>query len=302
RKTVFHAFIITVFFSLFSCKKTDYPLTRETPVEVDSIAANYYEQYLKLYPLEATAQGDLRYNDQLPVNIDKDFISGEISFYNSVQAQLKKVDYEKLTDEKKTVYDVLDYTLKDKIERYAYHPEHIPFTQFGGLPLDFPLLGSGQGSQPLNSEKDYSDRPSRAAKFPFWLATAMVNFREGITQKYILPKTLVAKMIPQMKAEEITSTDFDKNIFYGPIKKFPTNFTAAQREKFTAQYKTLITEKIIPTYLKMANFLEQEYLSKARNTHGINSLPNGGEIYSYYAKSWTTTSLTPQDINRTGLA
>src|SRR5690606_711855 len=83
---------------------------------------------------------------------------------------------------------------------------------------------------------------------------------------------------------------------------FPKNFTAAQREKYTTQYKALITEKIIPTYLKMANFLEQEYLPKARNTHGINSLPNGGEIYSYYAKSWTTTSLTPQDINRTGLA
>src|SRR5690606_16517245 len=122
------------------------------------------------------------------------------------------------------------------------------------------------------------------------------------TQKYILPKTLVAKMIPQMKAEEITTTDFDRNIFYGPIKNFPKNFTAAQREKFTSQYKALITEKIIPTYLKMANFLEQEYLPKARNTPGINPLPNGGEIYSYYAKSWTTTSLTPQDINRTGLA
>src|SRR5690606_10558966 len=150
-------------------------------------------------------------------------------------------------DEKKTVYDVLDYTLKDKIERYAYHPEYIPFTQFGGLPLDFPLLGSGQGSQPFKTEKDYSDWLSRAEKFPLWMDTAMANFREGITQKYILPKTLVAKMIPQMKAEEITTTDFDRNIFYGPIKNFPKNFTAAQREKFTSQYKALITEKIIPT-------------------------------------------------------
>ncbi|MCB4234107.1 hypothetical protein LDL59_00565 [Kaistella anthropi] len=57
---------------------------------MDSIAANYYEQYLKLHPLEATAQGDYRYNDQLPITIDRDFISGEISFFNSVQEQLKK--------------------------------------------------------------------------------------------------------------------------------------------------------------------------------------------------------------------
>lgn len=301
-KTVFHALVITMLFTLFSCKKTDYPLTRETPVEIDSIAANYYEQYLKLYPLEATAQGDLRYNDQLPVSIDKDFISGELFFYNSVQAQMEKVDYEKLTDEKKIIYDVLDYTLKDKIERYAYHPEYIPFTQFTGLPLDFPLLGSGQGSQPFKTEKDYSDWLSRAEKFPLWMDTAIANFREGIAQKYVLPKKLVVKMIPQMKAEEITTAEFERNIFYGPINSFPKNFTAAQREKFTTQYKALITEKIIPSYQKMSDFLEKEYLPKARDTDGINALPNGGEIYSYYAKSWTTTTLTPQDINRTGLA
>lgn len=300
---LFHTlFFAVTALSIMSCKKTDYPLTRETPAEIDSIAANYYEQYLKLYPLEATAQGDLRYNDQLPVNIDKDFISGEISFYNSVQNQMKKVEYDKLSDEKKTVYDVLDYTLKDKIERYAYHPEYIPFTQFGGLPLDLPLLGSGQGSQPFKTEKDYTDWLVRARKFPLWMDTAIENFREGIAQKHTLPKKLVAKMIPQMSADEIITTDLEKNIFYGPVKNFPKNFTDAQKEKFTREYSDLITKTLIPTYQKMAHFLEQEYLPKARGTDGINAMPNGNEIYAYYAKSWTTTNLTPDEINKTGIA
>ena len=287
--------------SLISCKKSDSPLTKETPVELDSIAANYYEQYLKLYPLEATAQGDLRYNDQLPINIDRDFISGEISFYNSVQTQLRKVDYKGLSDEDKTVYNVLDYTLKDKIERYAYHPEYIPFTQFGGLPLDFPLLGSAEGSQPFKTEKDYEDWLKRTEKFPEWMDAAIENFKEGIAAQYVLPKKLVAKMIPQMKAEELISPDFSKNIFYGPVNKFPKNFTAAQREKFTKRYQEMITTKIIPSYSKMANFLETEYLPKARSSDGINALPRGNDIYAYYAKSWTTTSKTPAEINKTGL-
>lgn len=300
---LFHTlFLAVTAAAVMSCKKTDYPLTRETPAEIDSIAANYYENYLKLYPLEATAQGDLRYNDQLPVNIDKDFISGEISFYNSVQNQMKKVEYDKLSDEKKTIYDVLDYTLKDKIERYAYHPEYIPFTQFGGLPLDLPLLGSGQGSQPFKTEKDYTDWLVRARKFPLWMDTAIENFREGIAQKHTLPKKLVAKMIPQMSADEIITTDLEKNIFYGPVKNFPKNFTDAQKEKFTREYSDLITKTLIPTYQKMAHFLEQEYLPNARDTDGINAMPNGNEIYAYYAKSWTTTNLTPDEINKTGIA
>ena len=302
KKTFFKVILaLSVFAMIFSCKKSDSPLTKVTPVELDSIASNYYEQYLKLYPLEATAQGDLRYNDQLPINIDKDFISGEISFYNSVQNQLKKVDYKNLSDDQKTVYDVLDYTLKDKIERYAYHPEYIPFTQFGGLPLDFPLLGSGQGSQPFKTEKDYDDWLKRAEKFPDWMDTAIENFRTGIANNYVLPKKLVVKMIPQMKADEIITTNFDKNIFYGPIKNFPKSFNAAQKDKFTVLYKDMITKKIIPTYTKMGNFLETEYLPKARNTDGINALPKGNEIYTYYAKSWTTTRKTPEEINKIGL-
>ena len=287
--------------SMISCKKSDSPITKVTPVDLDSITANYYEQYLKLYPLDATAQGDERYNDQLPINIDKDFISGEITFYNSVQNQLNKVDYKSLNDQDKTVYDVLDYTLKDKIERYAYHPEYIPFTQFSGLPLDFPLFGSGQGNQPFKTEKDYSDWLKRTENFPAWMDAAIENFREGITNQYVLPKKLVVKMVTQMNAEEITTSDFSKNIFYGPINNFPKNFTAAQREKFTKEFKTMITKRIIPSYTKMGSFLQTEYLPKARTTDGINGLPKGNDIYAYFAKSWTTTTKTPNEINQIGL-
>ena len=302
-KNVFYKalFGLGIIISLASCKKNDSPLTKVTPADLDSIASNYYEQYLKLHPLEATAQGDYRYNDQLPISIDNDFISGEISFFNSVQEQLKKVDYKNLSDEDKTVYDVLDYTLKDKIENYAYHPEYIPFTQFDGLPLQFPLLGSGSGFQPFKTEKDYQDWLSRAEKFPKWMDAAIENFREGMKNNYVLPQKLVVKMIPQMTAEEIVSPDFEKNIFYGPVKNFPKSFSEAQKEKLTEDYKNLILQKIIPAYIKMGNFLAKEYLPKARKSDGINALPKGNEIYAFYVKSQTTTSKNPEEINKIGL-
>lgn len=287
--------------SLVSCRKTDSPLTKVTPENLDSITANYYEQYLKLYPLEATAQGDTRYNDQLPVNIDKDFISGEIAFYNSVQKQLSKLNYKNLSDNDKIIYDVLDFTLKDKIEAYAYHPEYIPFTQFSGLPLTFPLLGSGEGSQPFKTTTDYDNWLKRMEKFPAWMEAATINFKEGMANKFVLPKALVIKMIPQMRAEEIISPEFEKNIFFGPIRNFPKSFTKEQKEKYTELYKKSVAKNIIPVYTKMGNFLENDYLPNARLTDGYNSLPNGKDIYEYYVKSSTTTNQTPEQINKTGL-
>ena len=295
--------VIAIFAGLIlmiSCKKSDIALPK-SEANIDSIASKYYEGYLKMYPLEATMQGDSRYNDLLSNNISSEFISKEIEFYTDTQKKLKSIDYDDLSDEQKTVYDVLDYTLKDKIERYAYHPELMPFSQFEGLPLDFPLLGSAEGNQPFKTTKDYDNWLKRIDAFVIWMNTAEKNFREGMKQNVVLPKKLVVKMIPQMHSEEIITEDFDKNIFYGPIKKMPKNFSAKDKEKYKILYQEAISSKIIPAYQKMGDFLEKEYLPKARNTDGINALPNGKNIYEYYAKSWTTTNKTPEEINKIGL-
>ena len=285
---------------MISCKKSDIALPK-SEANIDSIASKYYEGYLKMYPLEATMQGDSRYNDLLSNNISSEFISKEIEFYTDTQKKLKSIEYDDLSDEQKTVYDVLDYTLKDKIERYAYHPELLPFSQFEGLPLDFPLLGSAEGNQPFKTTKNYDNWLKRIDAFVIWMNTAEKNFREGMKQNVVLPKKLVVKMIPQMHSEEIITEDFDKNIFYGPIKKMPKNFSAKDKEKYKILYQEAISSKIITTKQKMGDFLEKEYLPKARNTDGINALPNGKNIYEYYAKSWTTTNKTPEEINKIGL-
>ena len=295
--------VIAIFAGLIlmiSCKKSDIALPK-SEANIDSIASKYYEGYLKMYPLEATMQGDSRYNDLLSNNISSEFISKEIEFYTETQKKLKSIEYDDLSDEQKTVYDVLDYTLKDKIERYAYHPELLPFSQFEGLPLDFPLLGSAEGNQPFKTTQDYDNWLKRIDAFVIWMNTAEKNFREGMKQNMVLPKKLVVKMIPQMHSEEIITEDFDKNIFYGPIKKMPKNFSAKDKEKYKILYQEAISSKIIPAYQKMGDFLEKEYLPKARNTDGINALPNGKNIYEYYAKSWTTTNKTPEEINKIGL-
>ncbi|SHK11399.1 DUF885 domain-containing protein [Epilithonimonas mollis] len=299
-------FLSIITFCFFSCKKGDSPMMKTTvgssASDLDSLAARYYEEYLKFYPLEATSQGDERYNDQLPNNLSEDFIKKEIAFYNSFQNQLKSIDYNNLDNDHKVVYDVLEYTLIDKQERYAYHPEYIPFTQFDGLPLTFPMLGSGTGIQPFKTEKDYDNWLKRIEEFPVWMDSAIENFRSGIKNNVVLPKALVVKMIPQMKAEEITTTDIDKNIFYGPIKKIPKDFKPVTANKYDKLYQDAIKTKLIPAYLKMAEFLEKEYLPKSRITYGYHALPNGTNIYNYYVKSWTTTDKTPEDIHKTGLS
>ncbi|OPC37255.1 hypothetical protein BAX97_00875 [Elizabethkingia meningoseptica] len=265
------------------------------------LADKYYETFLKLNPLEATSQGDLRFNDLLPDNISAKVIAEEINFYNTTTKELASIKYDALDDQHKVIYDVLDNQLKTKVESYVYHPEYIPFTQFDGLPLTLPLLGSGKGTQPFKTERDYDNWLKRIAQFPVWMNTAEQNFRTGIKNKFVLPKKLVVKIIPQMTAAEIITPDFSKNIFYGPVKDFPKDFSAEQKQKYTKLFQEAIKDKIIPAYTKMGKFLKEEYMPHARDTDGYNALPNGKDIYAYYVKSWTTTSKTPDEIHKTGL-
>ncbi len=285
-----------------SCKKQEAPQNNNgSSQKLDSIAANYYEEYLKRHPLEATSQGDNRYNDLLPNDINKEYISDEIAFYKKVSDELKTIDYKNLSDDKKTIYDVLDYTLKDRIEKYAYHPEYIPFNQFDGLPLNFPVMGSGEGTQPFENEKDYDHWLLRMEKFPVWMNQAKENFRQGVDANIVLPQKLVMKMIPQMNAEEILSKDKSKNIFFGPTRTFPKHFSPAQKQKYNKLFEESVNKNIIPAYQQMADFLKNEYLPKARTTDGLNALPNGKETYAFLVKSWTTTNKTPEEINKIGI-
>ncbi len=269
--------------------------------KIQNLADFYYEEFLKLNPVQATIQGDFRYNDQLANDISERYLNQYRKFHEQTSQMLKTIDYSKLDDNSKIIYDVLKNEVDENLARFPFHFERIPFTQFDGIPLQLPVMGSGQGYQPFKTEKDYKNWIERINDFTKWADTAIENFREGQKTGVVLPKALVVKMIPQMLNEDIITPDFEKNIFYGPIKNFPKEFTSQQKKKFTQEYQKMILEKVIPTYTKLGNFLKNEYLPIARETFGYDSLPNGTAMYNYWVKYWTTTDKTLDEFYQAGL-
>lgn len=286
--------------TLIGCqsKKSD-ETTTTSNADFATVLDNYYEQRLKLFPVEATLQGDNRYNDQFPNDISQAFLAETKTFYTSTLDKLKGFDREKLSEEDKISYDILKREMELQLEQYPFHQEEIPFNQFTGNTLGFGQLGSGEGAQPFKTVKDYDDWLKRVSAFSVWGDTAIVNFRRGIATGRVLPKSLVLKMIPQMT--DLVVSDPTKSLFYGPINKLPASFSAADKERLTTAYKKAISEQIVPTYQKLGAFLKNDYLPKARTTSGIDVLPQGPELYTYLVKTWTTTNDTPDQIHQIGL-
>ncbi|HNL08458.1 MAG TPA: DUF885 domain-containing protein, partial [Chitinophagales bacterium] len=128
--------------------------------------------------------------------------------------------------------------------------------------------------------------------------TAIANFKQGMKSGIVLPEKLVKKMIPQMK--DLATADPTKSVFYGPILKMPATFSAADKARLTASYAQMISTELTPAYTKLADFLEKEYLPKARKTSGINAIPQGDAYYNYLIRYWTTSQQTPEQIYETG--
>ncbi len=272
------------------------PTTPDVSSSLKKIFDDYHEQYLILFPLEATNFGDSRYNDQLPIAISDDFLAKERFFYQQTLERLTAIDSAVADDTSRLAAEILEYELRTRLAKFPFHFERIPCNQFDGLPLTFAQLGSGASSQPFKTIKDYENWLKRVSAFSTWSNVAIERFRQGMAENYVLPKVLVSKMVGQLLDETIVNEDPTKSLFWGPIEKFPENFPTAERERLTTEYRRAITAQVMPAYRQLGEFLRDEYLPVARNSTGISALEGGREQYQYWVRFWTTTDLTPDQI------
>lgn len=266
---------------------------------INRMFANYWEDRMKLYPLEATTAGDYRYNNIFRNEVSVAFLNEAKNFYNRYLDSIKTFDRDRLNENDRISYDIFKREMEIQLERFAFHEELMPINQFWGKQLTFGILGSGDGDQPFRTVKDYDNFLGRIDGFAIYMDTVIGNMRKGMNEGYVLPKSLIVKMIPQ--AKDMLTADAKRNHFYAPVKKLPDSFPAAEKTRLAAAYTKAITEKIIPSYKKLADFLEKEYLAKGRTSSGIDSIPGGKEYYNYLIRYWTTTNKTPDEIYETGL-
>src|SRR5258706_16320928 len=157
---------------------------------MNEIFNNYYEERPPIFPLEATAIADNRYNDQLPCDISDSYREKIKSFYRKYLDEISKIKREELKGEDVLSYDVFKREMEMQIEGLNFQDNLMPLNQFWGLHLTSAQLGSGDGNQPFKTVKDYNDFLGRIHGFVIWCNTAVANMKRGIEEKIVLPKIL----------------------------------------------------------------------------------------------------------------
>jgi len=278
---------------LISCAPPQKQEGKKT-ISLDSLLTSYHEERLKLFPLDATAAGDNRYNDQLPNTLTLDYRKQIGEFFNRYKTTLSSIDKNTLSGEERMSYDVLSWECNINLEGLQFKDYLLPLNQFYSAHLMIGQLASGSSIQPFKTVKDYDNWLSRLDSYLQWCDTALVNMKKGIAEKRVLPKPLTKKVIAQLAS--LDHEPVKDHLFYGPIKNLPADFSAEEKERLTKAYTEMIAGKIIPAHKKLREFMTTEYLPVSRESSGIDALPDGKEYYAFLIKQYTTTSLTADQI------
>ena len=278
---------------LIGCK------SEEKKQDFKSIMDNYFDDKNVLNPLDATQFGQNEYNDQLPFEMTDGYRKKQAVFFDKYEAALATIDKTQLSEEEKNSYEIIKWEVEVGKELLKHPTNLMPITQFDGTHLTIGQFAGGTSAQPFKTEKDYAHFLKRLDIYSVWIDSAMVYMKKGIAKGVVLPKELTEKLIPQFA--EMPTPKIEDNLFYSSIKLMPDTFSEETKKDLTAKYTTIINKKLIPQYQKMTDFLKNEYLPSSRTTSGFGSLSFGKDVYAVYAKQWTTTEMTPDEIHELGL-
>lgn len=299
-------FLIIVIILAVGCNQA--PKKEYNADRFHSMLDSYWKGLLELQPLDAMHFGDSSLNNQFRNTCTQEYRNEVKKFYLSYLDSLKNFSPDNMSEDDALSYSVLQYDVNIQLEKVKYDTWKIPFTQMGdptnvlsgNMVLAMGQYGSGESAQPFKTVKDYNNWLQRIDGYTIWCDSAVENFRQGMATNYVLPKTLVVKMIDICNG--LVSEDVTKSIFYGPIKNLPAAFSTADKDSITATYKGAIKDKLNVAHSKLSAFLKDEYLPKARATSGVADLPDGLNYYKLCVKKWTTTDKSLDDIYNTGLS
>lgn len=264
-----------------------------------TLYAEYWEELLKLNPVQATFQGDTRYNDQLP-----DFGSAEYreevrSFNERWLKTVEAVGSDGLEGQDLLSYRIFVQERRNALDAERFPSWMMPVNQMGSLVSYSVLLGSGTNAQPFATVADYEAWLRRAARIPVLLDTEIANMQAGIEANVVQPRVVMEKVLPQFDA--ILVDDVETSPFWGPVTNFPDAIADADRERLTAAFRSLIADQLNPAIRRQRDFIANEYLPQARDSVGLDALPDGMAWYAFSAKQQTTSDLTPEAIHQIGL-
>lgn len=266
----------------------------------DTLTTQYFTEGLELHPMEATMYGIPGYNDKFVNPLSDESRKQLREYYEKYRNEVWGYPDQELTAEQVNSKKIILWQAEVNLERLTFREDLLPIDQTWSLNHTIGEWAAGKSAQPFNTVEDYENWLKRLEGYLEWMHMAEDKMKEGIREGYVLPVALIRKIPSTL--EPFASNDPEKNLFFEPIKNFPDSFTDGEKASIGESYTEMITERIIPAYRNLIDFVSTTYMDAGRSTSGIGGIPNGEAYYRLMIRSQTSTDLTAEEIYQAGLS
>jgi len=262
------------------------------------------EASLQRNPMQALFRGDLRYADRLGDLFSDAHYQAERVAAEHDLAALRAIPRDQLNATDQIAYDVFQSQTEDQLA--GLQPdmvkiaEALPMNHFYGLHTGYPTVAGGQGAAPFKTVEDYENNLKRNRDFATNIDEAIAQWKKGEAEGIVDTKLTVRNMIEQLDNQ--LKMNPEQSPYWGPIQNSPASIGAADRARFTAEYRDSLTNTVYPALQRMHDFLANEYLAHARDGVGLMYMKGGDKYYRYLIEANTTEPLDPEQTHQLGLS
>jgi uncharacterized protein (DUF885 family) len=262
------------------------------------------EASLKRNPLNAMFRGDMRYADRFGDFISDAYFDNERSAAQANLDGLQTIDRAKLNDTDKIAYDVYKQSQIDALKGLSKEIMDLtvvrPLNHFFGFHTFYPTFASGQGAAPFKTIQDYENNLKRHKEFIVLMDASIGRFRQGMASGVFETKMTISNVIDQLNTQLAQKTE--ESPYYGPVLKFPADFSDTDKARLTAEYRDIIVNGLYPANARLRDFLRDSYFPLAREQVGLSAMKGGEGLYQYLIEQTATLPLKADDIHNLGLS
>ncbi len=251
---------------------------------------------LKEFPEFATYAGSSEGNDRWTDNSAEAAARREKETLCKLQA-LKKISRAKLKGADLVNYELLLNRTQLEADGMPFDSEYLVMDHMSGLQTD---VADTLLSMPAANRKDVENMIKRLEKTPVLVQQTLYWLREGAKRKVTPVKMFMAKVPAQF--DKVLTTKIEDSPIYKPFADLaPGNIGGEEIAALQKRAREVIQWTVNPALAELRDYLVKEYIPAARESTSWKDMPNGPAWYALNVKSYTTTSMTPEELHDLGL-
>lgn len=245
-------------------------------------------------PFLADKEGKFMENDKLPSESIED-MERRNEFWKMIYSTLlKTIEKDNLSLNNKIAYDLFKHELEHILKSYEFNTFLFSEAFYNNL------IGL-HNRAPMATKGDYENYIKRLKAIPVYFEQHIERFRKGIETGFIIPRVLFQSEDSNYGIHRQIVDSAEESDFYEPFSNFPSTISQKDQEYLKREGQRVIIESVISSFLKLKEFLENEYIPYTRESIGISELPGGRQYYDHLINYHTTLSVSAEDVYKTGL-